>query len=431
MKRLITQKLIEWSNNPKRKPLLLRGARQVGKTFSVKEFGEKFFKGNLHLVDLEKHPEWCSIFQKDLGPTRIVNELELILNTKINLKKDIVFFDEIQSCPRALLSLRYFYEDLPELRIIAAGSLLEFAFSEISFPVGRVQTLTMYPMNFVEFLLATGKDLIANKLLEGKISFSTPVHEMLLEELKKYFFVGGMPEAVLTFVETGKLQSAFEVHRDLLLTFRNDFSKYGKFTDTKCLDTVLLSAARYVGSQIKYSKLGNGCSTYLIKRALEILTDIKVLHKVPAVSQVGVPLAAFASTKKFKIIFLDVGLFQSLAGIPVDFEFRKNNLLDIYNGMLAEQFVGQELLANGKEGLYYWSRENKSSNAEIDFLIIDKGEIKPIEVKSGAAGRLKSLHLFLKTIPEVKWGYVLQQKEYGELPGHKLKFLPLYSAGNL
>ncbi len=430
MKRLITEKLVEWANSSIRKPLLLRGARQVGKTFSVKEFGEKIFSGNLHIIDLEQHPEWHAIFEKNLEPIRIVAELELVLNSQIDISTDLLFLDEIQSCPRALLALRYFFEEMPNLRVIAAGSLLEFALSEISYPVGRVQSITMYPMNFSEFLYAVGKNLLAEKLLNGETNFSDTIHEMLLTELKRYFFVGGMPEAVQSFVQTGKLRSAFEVQRDLILTFRNDFSKYGRFTDRKCIDNVFVSVSRFVGNQIKYTKLSEDFSSHTIKKAFNLLCDANVIQKIPSVSQAGLPFGAFSSHKKFKALFLDIGLLQNISGLPVDFEYQKSNLLSIYNGKLAEQFVGQELLSRGNNELYYWARNSKSSTAEVDFLTSKNGEIIPVEVKSGPSGRLKSLHLFLKLNEKIKTGYVLQQNKYSEIPEQRIKFLPLYSAYN-
>ncbi len=430
MKRLVTEKLIRWAGSAQRKPLLLRGGRQVGKTFSVKEFGKKNFSGKLHIVDLEKHPEWHPIFNKNLDPVRIISDLELVLNTKIEITEDLLFLDEIQSCPRALLSLRYFYEDMPDLHVIAAGSLLEFAMSEISFPVGRVQSLTMHPMNFIEFLSAMGKDLLAEKLKEGKAEFSETIHEMILGELKHYFFVGGMPEAVNTFVQSGKLRSAFEVQRDLILTLRNDFSKYAKMANTNCLDSVLISVSRMVGNQVKYTKLSQDHSSQTIKKAFDLLCMANIVHKIPSVNQVGIPLGAFSSRKKFKALFLDIGLMQSISGLPADFEYQKNNLLSIYNGALAEQFVGQELLSRGNLDLYYWARDSKSSTAEVDYLIVREGNIIPIEVKSGPSGRLKSLHLFLNTYRDLKTGYVLQENKYSDIPEQKLKFLPLYSAYN-
>ncbi|MBI3923784.1 MAG: AAA family ATPase, partial [Armatimonadetes bacterium] len=197
MKRFITDKLITWKKQTRRKPLVLRGARQVGKTWSVKEFGEEQFGGNVHVVDLEQRPDWHRVFEGNLVASRLLSELEILLNRRIVPGQDLLFLDEVQSCPRALMALRYFYEERPELHVIAAGSLLEFAMRDISFPVGRVQFLEMHPMCFAEFLLATGKELAVDIVLSSPCNQPESVHIMLLRELRHYLFVGGMPECVL------------------------------------------------------------------------------------------------------------------------------------------------------------------------------------------------------------------------------------------
>ena len=211
MNRLVTDKLIAWKNQVRRKPLIIRGARQVGKTWSVVDFGRRHFEGAVHVVDLEKHPEWYRIFAGDLVARSMLSELEIFLNARIVPGKDLLFIDEIQSCPRALTALRYLYEESPELHVIAAGSLLEFAVRDISFPVGRVQFLEMHPMNFAEFLMATGKDRAADIMLSPPDRQPDSVHAMLLEEVRRYMFVGGMPECVATYAETGRMRDAHVV----------------------------------------------------------------------------------------------------------------------------------------------------------------------------------------------------------------------------
>jgi predicted AAA+ superfamily ATPase len=206
MQRFIIEKLVEWKTSANRKPLILRGARQTGKTWAVNTFGKQHFEGSIHLVDLEKHTDWHVIFEKNLDIRRIISELELVLNASIEPGKDLLFLDEIQSCPRAIMALRYFYEELPDLHVIAAGSLLEFATRDISFPVGRIQFLNMFPMTFAEFLLACGKDKLAGLILNSNMEYSENVHYMLLDELRLYFFTGGMPECVNSFSERKKLK---------------------------------------------------------------------------------------------------------------------------------------------------------------------------------------------------------------------------------
>ncbi|MGH7596604.1 MAG: ATP-binding protein [bacterium] len=428
MERLITKKLIDWKNRPNRKPLILRGARQVGKTHTVLDFGRNYFKGNVHRIDLEKHPDWHRIFDKDLAANRILSELEILLNARITPGADLLFIDEIQACPRAIMALRYFYEELPGLDIIAAGSLLEFAMKDISFPVGRVQILNMFPMSFPEFLHAAGKTLAAETVLAPTARQPDTIHNMLLDELRRYFFIGGMPECVNTFVQTGKIRDVFEVQADLVNTFRQDFSKYAPYSDARCLNAVLAATAKHVGHQIKYSQLAEGFSNPTIKKAFDLLCLAQVIRKVPATSPAGLPLGAAASERKFKALMLDVGLMQHLCGMPVDIEFAKTDLLSIYQGALAEQFVGQELVAAGQSDLYYWAREAKSSSAEVDYLIVQAGKIYPLEVKSGASGKLKSLHLLLQNYLNCPAGYVFSSALYSELPEQKLIFLPLYYA---
>ena len=427
MKRFIEQDLILWQQSEFRKPLIVRGARQVGKTFSIIEFGKNHFKGQVHLVDLEKRIDIHPIFEKNLDVKRIVAELELFLYTTITPGQNLLFLDEIQSCPRALMALRYFYEDLPELHVIAAGSLLEFAMKDISFPVGRIQFLEMFPLTFSEFLLATGKERLLNVLSRSESDISETAHQLLLESVRDYFLVGGMPEAVRVFSETKNYRQVFEIQEQLIETYREDFAKYAPFTDKRRLNAVLLNSARMVGQRAKYSRLADGFSNPTIKKAFDLLRMAGILYKIHAASPSGLPLGASANERKFKIVFLDIGLMQFLNGIKIHEEIMKDDLLSVYNGALAKQFVGQELLACKKGRLYFWARDAKSSTAEVDYLTVAKGEICPIEVKSGSAGRLKSLHLLLKEFPNVPTGYVVSSQPLGELPEQKLKFIPLYS----
>jgi len=428
MKRSILQKLLAWKNQKRRKPLILRGARQVGKTWSVIDFGKLSFKGKVHVVDLEKHLDWHRIFSGNLAAGRILSELEILLNEKIIPGKDLLFLDEIQSCPRAITALRYFYEECPKLHVIAAGSLLEFAMKEISFPVGRVQFLNMVPMSFPEFLQATGKTAAADILLSALQKQPDSVHALLLEELRRYLFIGGMPEAVLAYARSGKMRDAFEVQAELANAYRQDFAKYAPYSDKRCLNSVFSSTARSVGQQIKYTHLAEGFTIPTIKKAFDLLGLAQVIRKVSSSSPAGLPLGASASERKFKAHLVDVGLMQHLCGMPIDIEYHRSDLLSIYRGAMAEQFVGQEFVAAGQEELYYWSREAKSSSAEVDFLITINGRIHPVEIKSGASGRLRSLHLLLETYPNCPSGYVFSTRPYSELPKQKLIFLPLYYA---
>lgn len=431
MKRLFLEKLMKWKEAENRKPLIIRGARQVGKTYTIKEFGKQHFPGHCHVVDLEKYPDWIRVFEKDLDPVRIKNELSILLDKTIIPGKDILFIDEIQHSPRAIMALRYFYEDMPELHVIAAGSLLEFALKKISFPVGRVQMMTMLPMNFLEFLKALNKDNAAALLRSGPQELSGPVHDMLLNHMRDYMFVGGMPECVKIWKETQSLTEVFDVQRDLVNTYRQDFSKYAPYVDKRSLNQVLTNVSKNIGKQTIYSHLSADFTGPTNKKAFELLLDARVITKVKATSVSSLPLGASASDRKFKSILVDIGLMRALSDMPANMEYQKSDLMSLYNGALAEHFVGQELLSSGIEQLYYWSRDAKNSSAEVDFLVVKDGEILPIEVKSGSSGKLRSLHQLLKDHPKINQGYVLSTVPFGSIPQQKLTFMPLYYAWGL
>lgn len=430
MDRIIDKQLLEWADHSDRKPLIVRGARQVGKTWSVGLLGERRFKGRIHRVDFERNPDWHKIFSENLDVFRILSELEIVLNTRIVPGDDLLFLDEIQSCPRALMSLRYFYEEMPGLHVVAAGSLLEFALEGISFPVGRIQFLEMHPLTFREFLLATDNSNLAEVLRDSPKLISETVHGLLMSQLRKYFLVGGMPEAVACFSSTKSLEAAFRIQDDLIEAYRQDFSKYAPRADKLCLASVLTQGAKSVGRVLKYAGLAEGFSIPTIHRAYDLLCMAKVLSKVRSTSPAGLPLSASASEKRFKSLVLDVGLMRSLAEVSAKEIIATSDLLGIYNGALAEQFVGQELRAATGRVPFYWQREAKNSQAEVDYLVAVDGDVVPVEVKSGTAGRLKSLHMLLENYQNCERGYVLSDRPFGEIVEQKLVFLPLYYAGS-
>ena len=431
MERLFEKNLEKWKDSQNRKPLIVRGARQIGKSYTITQFGKTAFSGSIHTVDLEKHPEWHQIFLRNLDPVRILNELEIILNKKISPADDLLFFDEIQACPRALMSLRYFYESMPELHLISAGSLLEFAMKEISFPVGRVNLMNMAPMNFYEFLLATGKERMAEIICSRPEKLAETIHSELLESLRQYMFIGGMPECIKHWADSGSMADVFAIQTDLTATYRQDFSKYAPYADKLALNHALTSIARNVGHQIKFTRLSDEFTGPTNKKAFDLLQLAKVVHKVCAASPASLPLGASASERKFKALMVDIGLMNSLNGLRSGLEYGKHDLLSIYNGALAEQFVGQEFISADRETPCYWSREAKSSSAEVDYLIVRENKICPVEVKGGASGKLRSMHLLLQSFPNIEQGYVLSAAPYGALPDQKMTFIPLYYAFGL
>ncbi len=429
MKRWVEKQVISWKDSPRRKPLIIRGARQVGKTWLVENVLAEQFE-NFAKIDLEKRRDLHVHFAGNLDPRIILSYLELATG-RITPGKTLVFFDEIQACPRAIMALRYFYEQMPELHVVAAGSLLEFAFGEISIPVGRVQYLPMHPMTFHEYLFAMGREPMAEYAILSPADVDKAVQEMILHELRNYLFVGGMPECIKTYRDSGSMVETFRVQSEILDSYRDDFSKYMPRIDALCLDAVFLNVAKSVGEQLKYARLNDGHSGQTNRKAFDLLVKAKLIHKIPACDPSGLPLGATSNPKKFKGAMLDIGLLQRLCQVPVELELKQENLLAMYRGKLAEQFVAQELLAWHSSELFYWARDARGSNAEVDYLAVREGKIYPVEVKSGTGGSLRSLHLMLDKYPHCPRGLVLYSGPYKNLPEQKIEFLPLYSVAGI
>ncbi len=429
MKRLAEKELLSWRDSSRRKPLIIRGARQVGKTWLVENVLANHFDSFVK-IDLEKRRDLHRHFEGNLDPRKILSFLELAVGP-IRAGNTLLFFDEIQACPRTIMALRYFYEQMPELHVVAAGSLLEFAFGEISIPVGRVQYLYIQPMTFYEYLLAIGKDPMARASLANPADVDGTVQQMILDELRSYFYIGGMPECVKTWRDSESMLSAFQVQSEILDSYRDDFAKYLPRINITCLDSVFLNVSKSVGEQLKYTRLSRGYSGQTNHKAFDLLVKARVIHKIPSCDPSGLPLGATANPKKFKAAMLDVGLLQRLCQVPVEQELQHENLLAMYRGKLAEQFVAQELLAWHNLELFYWSREARGSSAEVDYLVVKKGSIYPVEVKSGSGGSLRSLHLMLEKYSNCSHGLVLYSGTYERRLEQKLEFLPLYAVATV
>lgn len=400
MKRHLEQTaLANWKDAKNRMPLLLRGARQVGKTYLVRHFAKESFT-NLVEINFEFQPGLCQLFN-NLDPMEIVRNINLTLNTHIEMGKTLLFFDEIQDCPQAITALRYFYEKMPELHVIGAGSLLEFALSEKGFkmPVGRVQYLHLQPLSFEEFLTATHEDQMVDYLQQISLreAVSPVVHEKLLKLLREYLLIGGMPAVVNTYL-ADKTSPEYQNRQTLILqTFRNDFGKYATRAKQVYLQKVFSSAPTMVGKRYKYSHVEADTPSRELKEALFLLCRAGLITRVTAVSAHGLPF--LPNENKFKILFLDTGLMQR--GCKLDAQIAQaDDFLAINSGALAEQFVGQEFLADmdphEDRGLFFWVRDKKNSQAEVDYLFVYQGEIIPVEVKSGKTGTMKSLKLFME-----------------------------------
>jgi len=389
-----------WANQSNRKPLIIRGARQVGKSTLVRMFTNKNGYDLLE-INFERNPEYADLFKSN-NPDEIINLLEINFDTEIT-NSTLLFLDEIQAEAKVLKCLRYFYEERPKIPIIAAGSLLDFELNSPSFsiPVGRISYMYLHPMGFVEFLIADGKEKLAKFIECYNIADGIPevIHKKLINELKIYLVVGGMPEAVKTYTQTKSFRKSEEVKQDLLATFQNDFAKYSKRHQYNLIRKIFAQISQNIGKKIKYSNLSRENKSADVANILDLFEAARVIKKVVRSSANGVPISAEANNKFFKIIFLDVGLISTQLNISAKI-LNVGDLLLVNNGEIAEQWIGQALLlstdGNQLPELHYWAREKKSSSAEIDYLISSGDKIIPVEVKAGKSGTLKSLHLFMQ-----------------------------------
>ncbi len=401
MNRKQLSQLKNWFGKPNRKPLVIRGARQVGKSTLVRLFAEQQDL-SLAEVNLERYSDLGSSFEKK-DPASLINVLEALPNINAISSNSLLFLDEIQAVPEAIPSLRYFYEDMGRLAVVAAGSLLEFALSEhqFSMPVGRVEYLHMGPMTFTEFLDALGESKLASIIRTFEIGdeIAPLIHNRLLDLLRTYFFVGGMPEAISTYAHSRRLIDVSEVHNSIIETYREDFPKYIGSRNLSRIQNVFNFAARNVGNKVKYSQFSNQDKTATIKTDIELLCMARVLSKVVHSHCSGLPLQADMEEKVYKLIFLDVGLMNAICGLGWNTISKTADTALINEGSIAEQFIGQHLLdmlsKSPNRELNYWLREGRSSNAEVDYVLALNGKIVPIEVKAGATGSLKSLHQFV------------------------------------
>lgn len=396
--------LKDWSVRSTRKPLVIRGARQVGKSTLVKQFAEE---NNFRLLTLnfERNPEFRKLFLSN-NPVQILTELELITEFKIEPGKMILFLDEIQSAPEALPSLRYFYEEKPELHIVAAGSLLEFTLSETSFsmPVGRIEYMHLGPLRFMDFLKATGHvewaEFLDKLSLEEIQNNKMPglLHEKIMDLLRQYWITGGLPEAVASYVRTNDFSEVSRIQQNIVATYRDDFHKYRK-SSSQLVQMVFDHLPVMIGRKFIYAQVSRDHRAAELNEALQQLCLARVIIKVFHTSANGVPLAAEKNHKFFKTVYLDIGLLSAALKLNV-LDLKTKDMSLVNNGTLAEQFIGQHLAYIGNSfeepELFYWIREAKSSAAEVDYVIASGQHVVPVEIKAGTTGTLKSLHQFLK-----------------------------------
>lgn len=432
-KRIIDFHLDHWKTDPFRKPLLLRGARQVGKTYAVRRLGQQF--KSFVEINFEKIEGAASIFEKDLEPERLIVALSLLVKTPIIPGETLLFFDEVQEAPRAIIALRYFYEEMPGLHVIAAGSLLEFAIAKVGVPVGRISMLYMYPFSFLEYLVAIGHNLIAKEILghPAGIALEEVIHTKILDLLGEYLSIGGMPEAVGRWIQTKDPASVLNVLQQIAATYRQDFEKYARKAQVKYLEQLFRQIPHFVGQEFSYREIHGEYRKRELAPALELLERANIVHSIRRSSGQGIPIGAEVDFETFKVIYLDIALCQAILGSDVSVWFLRPLEGFENRGEIAEGFIGQELICyaspENKAELHFWKRKEKNSAAEVDYLIQRGERIIPIEVKSGHGNTLRSLHLFLDTHPKSTSAIRFSSLNYSVM--NKLDSRPLYAAASL
>ncbi|NOZ45149.1 MAG: ATP-binding protein [Chlorobi bacterium] len=433
MYRTIFEHLINWKKQTKRKVILVRGARQVGKTYIIRELGKTF--DSFLEINFEKDTDVKSLFDKNLNPKRIITELSIYYKQQITAGKTLLFFDEIQACPRAIEALRFFYEDIPDLHLVAAGSLLEFALADLpSFGVGRLRSIYMYPMSFDEFLIAKEEEGLLKLKQEANVKnpLKKVFHDKLVDLLKIHLIIGGMPDAVNSYCLNNDITEVFNILTDITTSYYSDFVKYNKRIPVDRLRETLDSVVLQSGGKFIFSKVNAISNPTQAKNALELLTTAGLVHKVHHTSGQGIPLGAGINHKKFKAFLLDTGIIQNNLNLNLSEILLSKNTDMLNKGSIAEIFTGLEMIKYSspykQKHLFYWHREKRGSNAEVDYLLTNNETILPVEIKSGTSGKMQSLNLFLRE-RKINKGKRISLENFAEYG--KIEILPLHSISNL
>lgn len=395
MYRTAIEQLYRWKESKHRKPLIIKGARQVGKTWLMKEFGRKAYPDTIY-INFDSNSRMAELFSADLNPDRLILGIELYAGKKIDPEKTLLIFDEIQEIPRALAALKYFCEDAPQYHIVCAGSLLGIALHEgTSFPVGKIQFLKLYPLSFREFLMAVTGRQYADLLNRQDYSMITPFRQVYIDALKQYYFIGGMPEAVQHFAQEKDFQEVREIQKRILAAYEQDFSKHAPAAIVPRIRMVWNSIPSQLAKENKkfvYGLVREGGRAKDYETAIMWLCDCGLLHKISRVNGAGIPLKAYEDLKAFKLFLLDVGLLGCLAGLGQRVLLDGNSLFSEFKGALTEQYVCQQFKTLDNLGVYYYT--NSRGSCEIDF-ILDTGEqIIPVEVKAEVNLKAKSLKTY-------------------------------------
>ncbi|MEO1944324.1 MAG: ATP-binding protein [Candidatus Thioglobus sp.] len=399
MERTVFKELAQWKDRASRMPLMVRGARQIGKTYIIEKFAEAYFSNTI-TINFEHNPAFKQCFT-DLDPNKICQQISILTKQKIIPGQSLLFLDEIQECPSAIEAMRYFKEQLPELHVIGAGSLLEFAFlaKDFRMPVGRIEFLFLKPVSFLEFLAATDNHDLIKWMQDIKVDAQVPeaVHCKCIELLNIYMTIGAMPAVVDSYIKEQDMLRVKQLQHNLLNTYRNDFGKYASVANQQHCERIFSKAPALIAKHFRYKDVDPDVQSRSLKIALQLMFKAGILLPIYQSTAKSMPLAAQINEKKFKLLFLDVGLAASQLNMDL---LLNNTTNPINKGQLTEQLVGQELLAYQplyqQPQLYFWMRDKASSSAEIDYLYPYNDHILPVEVKSGATGRLRSLKLFMQ-----------------------------------
>jgi predicted AAA+ superfamily ATPase len=431
IERGIDKDLLDWKNQPSRKPLLIRGARQVGKSSTVRNLGKSF--DHYIEVDFISNKSIHKLFEGDINPVTIYEELSLIFNTPVIAGKTLVFFDEIQACTPAMTSLRYFYEKVPDIHLIAAGSLLEFALKDLpSFGVGRIRSVYLYPFSFSEFLIALNERPLTQLIDQFMIDkpLSEPVHNKLKQYLIRFITIGGMPEAIASYINGGSLLACQEILEELTNSLYDDFSKYKSKVPSARLKEVFASVIMQTGSKFVLSQTNSQANRLQLKDSLGLLEQAGIIIPVVHSSANGIPLGAQTNDKFKKYLLFDTGIFQRFLNLDLSDLFLNTEIALVNKGVIAELYTGLELIKNQPNNqaaaLNYWQREKKGSQAEVDYVIEFGDLIVPIEVKSGVKGKMQSLRIFMEE-KKSKFGVRTSLENFNRLAN--INIVPLYSIG--
>jgi uncharacterized protein len=425
----VDNELLEWKKYKSRKPLLVRGARQIGKTSAIRNLGKNF--KYFAEVNFENDDKIRELFEKSLSIEERCQQLSVLINIPIIDGQTLLFLDEIQASPKSIGYLRYFYEKKPNLHVIAAGSLLEFAMAEIpSFGVGRIRSIFMYPLNFAEFLGALKETLLLDAIKNASTAKPLPdlIHQKAIGLLKKFLVIGGLPEAVKIFLETNSYLLVQNVLDDLIVSYQTDFIKYKQRVPSLRIQEVFRSVIEQIGNKFSYS-LNTTLNNGQIKEALELLQMAGLLYDVTHSASNGIPIGGEINIKKRKYILFDTGIYQRILGLELGTIFLNENTELVNKGKIAELFVGIEIKKNSQDvlsSLYYWQRESKSSQAEVDYVIQNETQIIPVEVKAGTKGAMQSMYKFIEE-KNSKFGIRTSLENFGMI--ENIKIIPIYAFG--